>query len=174
MAETFNIKGLDGIIETLHKLPPEVVSKRGGPVKLALAKSARIIRNEARRNVQQITQGSPRSTGALQKAIISTRGKVRSGQKGERQIVWIRKVSRRYVGNIRNLRSGRAGKLYFAEGPQFYGRFIEFGTKKMRERSFLRKAFNAKGPEAVRVFVDDLGKRTEKLMQDHFNAGRNR
>lgn len=166
------INGLDGIIETLKTLPPEIVSRRGGPVKLALAKGARVIRDAARQGAREVTAESRRSTGALAKSIIVSRGKIRGGTKGERYIVWLGKPKRKqYVASKRNVRSGRAGRTYLKEGPQFYGRFIEYGTKteygsvKIEARPWLRPAFLAKREAAVAVFRDDLLKRVDKIAQ---------
>lgn len=168
MSKTLEIQinGLDGIIETLKTLPPEIVSRRGGPVKLALAKGARVIRDAARQGAREVTAESRRSTGALAKSIIVSRGKIRGGTKGERYIVWLGKPKRKqYVASKRNVRAGRAGRTYLKEGPQFYGRFIEYGTVKMKARPWLRPAFLAKREAAVAVFRDDLLKRVDKIAQ---------
>ena len=39
------LTGVAGVLKTLSSLPAEVVSKRGGPVKAALAKGARFLRD---------------------------------------------------------------------------------------------------------------------------------
>ena len=49
------VSGIDGVLDTLKSLPAEVVSKRGGPVKLALAKGARLLRESA--GFQQLLRG---------------------------------------------------------------------------------------------------------------------
>lgn len=43
------MEGLEGVLATLKSLPPELVSKGGGPVRFAVRKAANIIRDEARR-----------------------------------------------------------------------------------------------------------------------------
>lgn len=61
-----NLRGVEGVIATLKSLPPEIVSKRGGPVKLALAKGARLIRDEAKKNLRRaIAMNGDESTGLL-------------------------------------------------------------------------------------------------------------
>ena len=42
-----NLQGTEGVLATLRSLPPELVSKRGGPVKTALRKGAQVIRKQA-------------------------------------------------------------------------------------------------------------------------------
>ena len=44
--ETTQIEGLAGVLDTLKRLPPEIVSKRGGPVRAALNKAARMIQKQ--------------------------------------------------------------------------------------------------------------------------------
>ena len=89
MAEGVRIEGLDGIIGMLKQLPPEVVSKRGGPVRAALRKAAVVVQKEAQANVRRIVAepnigGRPsRSTGALEKAITVIRRRPRGGINGE-------------------------------------------------------------------------------------------
>ena len=169
---SIDIRGLDSTIRALQRMPAEIVSKRGGPVRLALAKGARVIRDQARANIRQITSGSTRSTGALAKAVVSTRGRIAAGQKGERQIVWLGKIKKQYVQNRRNTASGKAGKSYLVDSPQFYGRFLEYGTAKMKARPWLRPAFDSKREQAVRVFEADLIARVEKIAQQLLDQGR--
>lgn len=70
------LSGVDGVLDLLKSLPPEVVSKRGGPVKLALAKGARLIRDAARQNLRAaIAENGDESTGLLLQNVISSRGK---------------------------------------------------------------------------------------------------
>src|SRR5690606_194908 len=129
MKITMDVKGLDGVLQTLQSLPPEIVSKRGGQVKLALAKAARVIRDQAKANVRAIVaepnkDGRPsKSTGALEQSIIATRGKMRGGIKGERYLVRIPKGdSYRYANTRYNRRKKKVGQQYTVEGPTDYGR----------------------------------------------------
>ncbi|WJJ93443.1 HK97 gp10 family phage protein [Neopusillimonas aromaticivorans] len=117
MKITMDVKGLNGALETLRALPAEIVSKRGGPVKLALAKAARVIRDQAKANVRAIVaepnkDGRPtKSTGALEKSIIVTRGKMRGGVKGEKYLVRIPKGDTfRYANTRYNRRKKKSGR----------------------------------------------------------------
>lgn len=167
MKVTMDIQGLEGTLQTLQSLPPEVVSKRGGPVKLALAKAARVIRDQARQNVTAgVSARGNRSTGLLAKNIIVTRGrKGPMGSEGERYLVRVKPKVAKYANNRRNVRSGRAGKLYLAEGPAFYGRFLEYGTSKMPAYPWLRPTVKQKGQEAIKVFTSDLNRRIDATVK---------
>lgn len=167
MKITLNVQGLDGVMQTLQSLPPEIVSKRGGPVKLALAKAARVIRDQARQNVSAgVSARGNQSTGLLAKNIIVTRGrKGPVGSKGERYLVRVKPKVAKYAANRRNVRSGRAGKVYLAEGPAYYGRFLEYGTSKMPAYPWLRPAVKQKGQQAIEVFTSDLNRRIEATVK---------
>ena len=77
--ESFRVEGLAGVLDTLKQLPPELVSKNGGPVRTALRKAAVLIQKQAQANVQSIMDtpnagGMPaESTGLLLKNIITQR-----------------------------------------------------------------------------------------------------
>src|SRR5690606_17498982 len=86
------LQGVDGVLDMLRKLPAEVVSKRGGPVKLALAKGARFLRDRAKENLRrQIALNGDESTGLLEKSVIASRGKPPLSGKGERYLVRVKR-----------------------------------------------------------------------------------
>lgn len=170
------ISGLDGVLEMLKSLPVDVVAKRGGPVRAALRKAAVIIQKEAQKNIRQIVaepnrDGKPsKSTGSLEKAVTVGRGKYLGGVNGERYLVWLPKVKRKYANTRDNVRKHRVGKTYLVESPQFYGRFLEYGTSKMQKKPWLRPAAIDKGDYAVAVARDDLLKRIDKIAQEKLKA----
>jgi hypothetical protein len=51
MKVELQLTGLNGVLETLRSLPPEMVSKRGGVALRALRKGANLIRNQAKANL---------------------------------------------------------------------------------------------------------------------------
>ena len=92
------LTGLDGVLKLLESLPPELVSKRGGPVKSALRKGALVIFKAAKANLQAAVsntteQGKRYSTGLLLANLVVTRGKAPTTGKGERYLVRVRKKS---------------------------------------------------------------------------------
>lgn len=151
MAQFQYVEGLEGILDTLKKLPPELVSKRGGPVRTALRKAGVVIQKEVQANVRRIVEepnkdGQPSdSTGNLEKAIIVSRRKPRPGFKGE---IFSVRVKR----GAKNIRGVTANK---------YGGILEFGYEGVPAKPWLRPAFEAKKQEALDTFVSDLRKRID-------------
>jgi len=140
------LTGVDGVLDTLRQLPPEVVSKRGGPVKTALRKGANVIAKQARANLDVVTSnatstGKRESTGFLKKQVIASRGKV-FGIKGERYLVRVRK--RAYQ---------RAGKKVTAQKT---GALLEYGSSKQPAEPWLRPAFQARAREAISTIESEL------------------
>ena len=109
----FDIKGLSGMLKTLESLPAEIVSKRGGPVKLALKKAAYVIRDEESRRFQALVnqRGTNETTGLLNKSIIVKRGKVNLEGKGEKYIVTFKRsiYAKSIISQFRRLTSGGGG-----------------------------------------------------------------
>jgi len=150
MAETVRVAGLDGVLERLQALPAAVGAKGGGPARAALAKGARVFRDQAIAN-------APRDTGLLQESIVARRDS-RPGMVGasEAYYVGVRRKARRYANTKRNRGKGRAGKTYFVDGTAFYWLFLEFGTEKMAARPFLRPAFESRKEDALNVIVTEM------------------
>lgn len=156
--ETVKLEGLRGVLDMLKKLPPELVSKSGGPVKLALKKAANLLRDAAQANVQRIIDepnegGIPsKSIGLLKKSIVSARGKMPPGLKGERQSVRIRKNQRYPESRGKGLTAIQIGRQ------------LETGTEKRSPKPWLRPAFDANKVAATQVFVDDINRRGQALI----------
>jgi HK97 gp10 family phage protein len=145
MAQLQYVSGLEGILDTLKALPPEIVSKRGGPVRVALRKAAIVVQNEAKDNVQRIIDapnvgGRRESSGNLKKAIIVSRKKPRGGLKGEFYALRVRR-------GAKNPRGVTANK---------YGGILEFGYEGVSAKPWLRTAFETKKQEALDTFVSEM------------------
>jgi HK97 gp10 family phage protein len=153
------VTGLDGVLDMLKKLPPEVVSKRGGPVKAALRKGALVIQAEEKKNLLAVIartddQIERQATGLLLDNIIVSRGKQPIGTKGERYLVRVkRKV---YLRN--NNEGGDTTTLKTA-------RLLEYGSSKQPPRPWIRPAAAAKAQEAVDVTSQELVKRINAIVK---------
>lgn len=170
MQVEMNVQGLDGVLETLKSLPAEVVSKSGGPVKLALAKGARLIRDEARKNVKLSIayNGSDDSTGLLAKSIISSRGKQIFGSNGERQLVRVKRVA--YDG----AKIGKKQKAGKRVTTQKTASLLEYGSSHQPATPWLRPAVELKGQEAINVIIADLKKRIDATVKKLALQNRNK
>ncbi|WP_286068805.1 hypothetical protein [Stenotrophomonas sp. 57] len=151
MKVELNITGIPGIIRTLSSLPAEVVSKKGGPVKQALAKGARFLRDKERQNLQAVLEPGDESTGLLAQNIIATRGKAPSDGNGERYLVRIKR--RMYPGR----KGEQVSTLKSAQ-------LKEYGSVHQPARSFIRRTLNERGEETINLVVGDLTVRIDRLV----------
>lgn len=152
---TIKLEGLDGVLNTLKSLPPELVSRRGGPVRAALRKAAVVIQKQEIENLQAIiaepNKGSAdQSTGLLAKNIVVSRSRLKGGQNGERFLVRIRKKTY----------EGQGGKPVVT--PQV-ARLLEYGSERNTPKPFIRPAFDAKKQEAADTFVTETNKGIERV-----------
>jgi HK97 gp10 family phage protein len=161
MAEFFKIEGLAAVVQTLQQLPPEIVSKNGGPVRFALRKAAVILQKEAQQNIQKIMDTPNKDgtigpqTGILKKSIIVKRKKPPPGLNGEVMIVAIKQ---------RVIYPGQEGAKEKTTATKV-GRLLEQGSEKMTAKPWLRPAFDTKKNEAVQVFVDSLNARVDAVVK---------
>jgi len=145
-------------MKTLRELPPEVVSKRGGPVRSALAKAARMMQKATQANLQAIidqpNEGEEvsKSTGLLKKNIVAKRGRLAGGEKGEMYSV---RVQRKSYPDSRGRR---------VTTPQV-ARLLEYGTEKRQAHPFIRPAFDANKAQAVKIFVDEINKKLAGIVK---------
>ena len=147
------LRGLAGLLDALKALPPAVASKNGGPARVALARGAKVIRDEARTR-------APKDTGAMAANIVMKRDTQpqRSGV-NERYTVGVRGGSQSTFSNTkRNRRKGVVGQKYEKQSSTFYWRFIEFGTERQPAQPFLRPAFETQKENALAVITDTLAK----------------
>lgn len=141
------VSGLDGVLETLRQLPPEIVSKGGGPVKLALAKGARMLRDAARENLARVAD-TEESTGLLEENVVSKRGKMVGGEK---QIVTVRN----------KLYPGRSAKG--AATTRKSAHLLEYGSKRQAATPWLRPAAAANWQRIVDAVSSDLVRRVNLI-----------
>ncbi|WP_454674843.1 hypothetical protein [Achromobacter pestifer] len=151
------LHGVDGLLRTLKSLPPELVSKRGGPVKLALAKGARLLRDQVKLNLQAaIAADGDETTGLLLDNVIASRGKPPFGGKGERYLVRVRR--KEYPGRKPEKRGGVATVRKSAA-------LLEYGSSRQTARPSIRPAIQQKGAEVIAVVTSDLLQRTDRLVR---------
>jgi HK97 gp10 family phage protein len=156
MKVEMQLKGLDGVLGMLQQLPPEVVSRRGGPVKAALRKGALVILREAALNLARATNGldadgERHSTGLLAKNLVVTRGKQPTGGKGERYLVRVRRKV--YQRNGKPVTTRASAQL------------LEYGSSQQPPEPWLRPAFNSRAPEAIKTVEAELGAALQRIVR---------
>lgn len=152
---TIKLTGLDGVLDILKGLPPEIVSKRGGPVRAALRKGAVVIFKAAQANLQAstagATDGEKQSTGLLPKNLVVTRGKEPTGTNGERYLVRVRRKS-----------YGRKGEPVTTLKT---AQLLEYGSSQQPAEPWLRPAFNAKAMTAIQTVESELIKSIDRIVK---------
>lgn len=152
-----NLRGVEGVLKTLKSLPPEIVSKRGGPAKLALAKGARMLRDQVKANLAAaIAQGGNESTGLLAANIIASRGKPPFDGKGERYLVRVRRKA--YPGRKPETRGGVATVRKSMA-------LLEYGSSRQRATPVMRPAIIQKGQQVINVVTEDLLRRVDAVVK---------
>lgn len=153
---TMTIQGADRIARMLAALPAEVVSKRGGPVKNALRRGARVIQKQQIANLRATLTDSDQTTDLLAKNIIVSRGKAPTVGKGERFLVRIR----------RKTYPGRTGEPVTTLKT---AQLKEYGSERQTAEPFIRPAVAQKAAEAINVttasLLADLEKIAKRLAQ---------
>lgn len=156
MKVELKLTGLDGVLETLKSLPPEIVSKRGGPVKAALRKGALVILKQEQANLRavmghQVDGERVLTTGLLLKNLIVSRGKPPSDGKGERALVRVKRKTYTRKGKGKPVTTLKTAQL------------LEYGSSTQPAEPYIRPAFNAKAAEAIRTVETDLARRVDKI-----------
>lgn len=145
------LTGIDGVLRTLRSLPAEVVSKRGGPVKAALAKGARFVRDQERKNLRAVLEPGDESTGLLEGNIIASRGKPPASGRGERYLVRVK----------RKMYPGRKGEQVSTLKS---AQIKEYGSTKQPARSFIRRTVRESGAQAIEIVTKELSARIQKIV----------
>ena len=149
--ETFKIEGLAELGKALRELP-ERVARNG--LRVSVYAGAKVVRDEARarapKAVQSLGPNKP-PPGTLKRSVIMKHIRELSG--GGRQTFY---VLVRHGKKYRN--QGKRGNL---SQDAWYWRFLEFGTRKMAARPFLRPALESRRREAVDAIKQRLSERIE-------------
>lgn len=155
MKVEIELKGMDGVLATLQALPKEIVSKRGGPVKLALAKGARYLRDRVRENLVASMNNDDdyKNTGLLVQSVISSRGKPLIGGNGERYLVRVKRKSYPKKGGetVTTLKTMH---------------LKEYGSSQQPATPTLRPAIRTHGEKVIDIVSADLLKRVDKVVKD--------
>lgn len=177
MKAEMKLTGLDGVLDTLKSLPPEVVSKRGGPVKSALRKGALVILKQEKANLQAVTSnatesGKRESTGFLLQNLIASRGKAPSSGKGERYLVRVRRKS--YKRRAEMAAVGKKAKKAVSVTTLKTAQLLEYGSSHQPAEPWIRPAFHAKAGEAISTVETELVKAIDRVVKKLAAANKGR
>jgi HK97 gp10 family phage protein len=160
------VEGLKELQTKLLALGTEYGTKAAyNPVRNALNKAARVVRDAAKQKVR-------RKTGTLAENIIATsRGK--PDDRGYISAkVTVRAKAKAYKDNSKNRRSSKVGTAYKDYGPLFYARFLEFGTSPSKKRPwstppypFLRPAFEENKMQLPELIRNELASAIERSVR---------
>lgn len=157
---TVKIIGLEGVVKTLHQLPPEIVSKNGGPVRSALRKASLLFLNQMKANVQQIIDepnkgGDNTHTGLLMKNLVTIRQKMPAGVKGERYKIGprLRKVYPKISPKAKSVSVVQVGRL------------LETGTERRAAMPWVRPAYDAHKNQVIPLFVTEINKKLNRIVR---------
>ena len=149
--ETFKIEGLAELGKALRELP-ERVARNG--LRVSVYAGAKVVRDEARARAPKAAQSlgpNQPPPGTLKRSVIMKHIPELSSLTRQTFFVTVR-----YGKKYR--KQGKKGNL---SQDAWYWRFVEFGTRKMRARPFLRPALEAKRREAGQAMKDRLSERIE-------------
>ena len=148
------LRGVDDLKRALEAASAAIRKKA---VRGALRKAGQVIASEARQLAPVLAVPAPfRKAGTVRRAI-TVRGSKFARQEGNEGVF----IGVRALRGARQKKLGKAG----ARNPNdpFYWWFLEFGTKRMPARPFLRTAVQKKGDEAVRAFMQSVVPQIERL-----------
>lgn len=154
-AVSVRVEGLRELSRALRELPVRIARN---DLQAATMAGAAVIRNEARLHAPvytgKVSEGHP-PPGTLRKAIVS------------KAIAELSTNTKRvaYVVVRHGKRFQHVGKKNINRDA-YYWRFVEFGTKKMSARPFMRPAFEAKKREAVEAIKARLAERIAAHARD--------
>lgn len=150
MADTQTLHGLDDVLAKLKALPPELVSKRGGPVRSALRKGAMVIVNEWQAQVQRVidepnVDGEPTGSTGLLKASIGATLDSKPKRHG---------ANERYIVRPRNRKYPDSGDPPVTTAQ--VARLLEYGTEKMAAHPWATPGYMASRQRALDTVVREL------------------
>lgn len=154
--------GLDDLLARLKSLPPEIVSKRGGPVKAGLRKGAVVIQKAAKQKIRNVTTSPPTegyaSTKTLENAVVVVRSK--NPQKKGANEAYTVLVTRGKKG-VYPPRDGQHDPTKAIAT----GRYLEYGTEKQSPEPWMTPAYFEARERALEAAVDGMRKGVESAIR---------
>ena len=157
MADGISVK-LEGVAELKIAMAGAAKHIRTKAVRGALREAGKVIQAAAKFAVPVLAVPTKTRKPGTVKRAISVRNSKFARQRGDEGVfVSVRPLK----GAARIKKLGKAS----AKNPNdpFYWRFLEFGTKNMRARPFMRPAVDSRGEAAIRRFMQSVVPQINKL-----------
>lgn len=160
--DTQTLHGVDDLLAKLKSLPPEIVSKRGGPVKSGLRKGAVVIQRAAQAKIRAIVQGPDDdgyvSTDLLAQSVAVRRdaNPQRAGANERYRVLISRSKKFTYPSTIG---SEREVKTIMT------ARWLEFGTEKRPPTPWMTPAFFESRQDALDTTVKEIERGVERIVK---------
>ena len=177
MKVEMKLSGLDGVLATLQRLPPELVSKNGGPVRAALVKGAVLIREQAKANFRAAVampgkSGITDTSGFTEKQIVIKRKLPLGGGNGERYIIGVSPKPHPSKSLVKRKSRAKAGSKRKVAPPKARGLqandiafMMEYGTSKQAATPWLKPAFEQKAADAITTIERELIKGVDRIVR---------
>lgn len=155
--DTQTLHGVDDLLAKLKSLPPEIVSKRGGPVKSGLRKGAVVIQRAAQAKIRAIVQGPDKdgyvSTDTLAKSVAVRRDKNpgRAGANERYRVIISRSKQFTYRDNLTK--------------AIMTARWLEYGNEKRPPTPWLTPAFFEARQDALDTTVKEIERGVERIVK---------
>lgn len=173
MADEISVR-LEGVDALKRALADAAGTIRKKAVRGALREAGKVIQGEARARAPVLAAATPRRKPGTVKRRITVRASKAARQQGDEGVfinvkpapgAKYRTTTKRVLGVAVKQRTLVRASKRGADSPDdpYYWRFLEFGTRKMQARAFLKPAADAKGPEAIGKFMDSVVPQIEKL-----------
>jgi HK97 gp10 family phage protein len=151
-------EGLSELNKNLQKFSMEIKDKL---LRAAVRAAGKVVVEKAKANV--VAQGLVKS-GAMRDAIRARRlSRASKDPNKEFSVVGVFKIpGGKYANTKLNRRKMRVGQDYEVDPPEFYWKFHEFGTVRMKKRPFLVPAFDSTKKDLPVVMEKSLKAGMEK------------
>jgi HK97 gp10 family phage protein len=150
--DTVHIDGLKELDRALQQLPDRIASNG---LRASVYAGAKVVRDEAKLRAPKAAKSlgpDQPPPGTLKRSVIMKQIRELSGQDRQTFFVTVRHGKK-------HRKQGKKGNL---SQDAWYWRFIEFGTRKMAARPFLRPALDSKRVEAAMAMKKRLQERIAK------------
>ena len=160
--DTQTLHGVDDLLAKLKSLPPEIVSKRGGPVKSGLRKGGVVIQKAAQAKIRALVQ-KPEDSGYVSTDLLAQSVVVRRDSRPERA-----GANERYRVLI-----SRGRKFIYPETLSeeyeirtiMTARYLEFGTEQRAPTPWMTPAYFEARQDALNTTITEITRGVKRIIR---------